>query len=231
MKILKEILSFIVFACVTDILYAQPDMGKNPFLNDGNGRPLNLKTNYRSEGSPYLFEEYLPANLLTIDGRIYKNIKVKVNLVDNEIYYLLPDGKEMVSTMPIKQLTFVSGIKTIQDSLVFTSVKLPINAPGAAIYQICLEGKMSLFKQISITYNDLREYGNTNITRSFSRKERMLVFDYTGSLQMLGGEKAILGLLADKKKDLQQFITANHSNLKREKDLIALFDFYNSLQF
>ena len=226
---LKRILSFVVIIMINDPLYAQSDMGANPFFNDGNGRPLYLKTNYKSEGSPYLFEEYFPANLVTIDGRIYKNIKVKVNLLDNEIYYLLPDGKEMVSIMPIKKITFEPGIKTIGDSFVFTGVTLPINTPGAAFYQVCEEGKMTLLKQISIIYKDLQEYGNTSITRSFSRKERLFVYDNAGSLEKAEGEKAILELLADRKKDVQQFITTNHSNLKREKDLIALFKYYNSL--
>jgi len=226
---LKWILSFIVIILINDPLYAQSDMGSNPFFNDGNGRPLYLKTNYKSEGSPYLFEEYLPANLLTLDGRIYNNIKVKVNLLDKEIYYLMPDGKEMVSIMPIKKITFEPGIKTSGDSLVFTGITLPINAPGAAFYQACAQGKMTLLKQISITYKDLQEYGNTSITRSFSRKERIFVYDNVGSLLKPDGEKAILELLADKKKDVQQFISVNHSNLKREKDLITLFKYYNSL--
>jgi hypothetical protein len=215
------------FNCETS---AQSDTGANPFINDSNGRPLYLKSNYNMEGSPFLFEDYLPASLLSADGKYYSNIMVKVNLVDKEIYYRLPDGKEMVSTTPVRQITFYApSTYPSLDSIVLSGLNSAVNAKGTVIYIICVEGKLKLLKKIGIDYKDSQEYGNTNTTRVFTRKESFEYIKGNNPVKRLPkGQDAITELMNDRNKEVSQFITTQQLDFKKEADIIRLFQFYNS---
>ncbi len=74
------------------------------FNNDAYGRPLYLKTDFPTEGSPYFSDEYHLAQITSEKGSVYTNIKVKINLLDHVVQYMLEDGKEMITDMPVKRL-------------------------------------------------------------------------------------------------------------------------------
>jgi len=189
-----------------------------------------LKSNYNTEGSPFLFEDYLPATLIALDGKSYSNIMVKLNLVDKEIYYRLPDGKEMVSTTPVKEIIFdiMPTSYPWPGSLTITSLYSAVNEKGAAICIVCANGTLKLVRKINVTYKDVQEYGNTNTTRVFTRKD---YFEYIRGNQV--GEKlpkspdAIVMLMNDRKKDVRQFINSQNLDLRNDKDIVRLFEFYN----
>ena len=221
----------LMLVCFNREVFAQSDTGANPFINDSNGRPLYMKSNYNIEGSPFLFEDYLPASLISLDGKNYPGIKVKLNLVDKEIYYRLPDGKEMVSTTPVKQIIFNIAPSSYPalDSIVITGLNSAVNVKGAAISMVCATGKLTLLRKINITYKDTQEYGNTNTTRTFTRKE---YFEYTrennAAEKLPKGQDALVQLMNDRKKDIQQFIISQNLDFRNDNDLVRLFQFYNN---
>jgi hypothetical protein len=231
MKIAGLIFLSMLIVCFSCETFAQSETGANPFINDSNGRPLYMKSNYNMEGSPFLFEDYLPASLISADGKYYSNVMVKINLVDNEIYYRLPDGREMVSTTPVKDIIFSKPFASYSpvDSVVITGFNSAINKKGAVTYMICVEGKLKLLKKISISYKDLQEYGNTNTTRIFTRKESFEYIKGSSSAQRLPkGEDAIVELMSDRRKDMNRFIIAQQLELKKEADIVRLFQYYNN---
>ncbi len=79
--------------------------GPNAFWADMSGRPLYLQENYVAEGSPYFLDKYYFAEVTMVNGKVYKDIQVKVNILDNQVLYLTDDDKEMVSTSAIKRIT------------------------------------------------------------------------------------------------------------------------------
>ncbi|HTE26360.1 hypothetical protein [Flavitalea sp.] len=230
MKILRYMFLLIIPVCFRGEVFAQSETGANPFINDSNGRPLYMKSNYNTEGSPFLFEDYLPVTLISLDGKYYSDIMVKVNLVDKEIYYRLPDGKEMVSTTPVKQIIFTVAPISYPglDSIIITSLNSAVNAKGADIAMVCADGKLKLLTKINITYKDTQEYGNTNTTRTFTRKE---YFEYirgnNAAEKLPKSPDAIVQLMNDRKKDIQTFIISQNLDLRMNTDLVRLFLFYN----
>ena len=230
MKVLRYVFLMLMLICFHREVFAQSDTGANPFINDSNGRPLYMKSNYNTEGSPFLFEDYLPASLISLDGKYYSNIMVKVNLVDREIYYRLPDGKEMVSTTPVKQITFNIAPSAYPrlDSTIITGINSAVNVKGAAIGMVCSDGKLKLVRKIIITYKDVQEYGNTNITRTFTRKEyfEYIRGDHSGE-KLPKSPDAIVMLMNDRKQDIQQLLILEKLDLRNDNDIIRLFQFYN----
>jgi hypothetical protein len=212
--------------------FCQSETGASPFMNDSNGRPLYLKTNYTADGSPYLFDDYLPATLTTESGRVYKDVMIKLNLVDNEVLYRLADGKEMVSTTPIQKISMfaIGQLYSGLDSMIISGINTPLNSRGAITYIVYSSGKLTLLKKVSVTYKDMQEYGNTNTTRVFKRKESFFFMDKKGVTDQVGkSTQAVLDLFNDKRKNVEQYVNQNRLDLRNEKHLVSAFNYYNSL--
>jgi len=96
-----------VFLLLFKVGFAQKDV--ELFKNDAKGRPLYLTVNFATEGSPYFAEDYQPAQLTIMGGAVYNNVKVKLNLLDHLVQYLQPDGREMITEMPVQKIKFLNS--------------------------------------------------------------------------------------------------------------------------
>jgi hypothetical protein len=81
--------------------------GVNPFRDDQNARAVyNKPDDLNAEGTPFLYEEYIPAEITLMQGGVFPGIKVKMNIVDNEVLFLTESGKEMATATPVKSVKF-----------------------------------------------------------------------------------------------------------------------------
>ncbi len=215
-------------------LYAlQPLCAQAPFqfMNDANGRPLFMQTNYTAEGSPYFNEEYMVVEITTPDGAAYTNVRIKINLADHIIQYMNREGREMITDMPVKQVKFTQYV--FEDGqlgeLTLASYGTPINAADTRVYQVVSSGKITLLKSIAISWRDEKKYGSASITRIFERKEAYSVLLPDGKIKRLEkGRTAILALFPDRQKEVALFIEQNKLKCNSGKDYEKLFRFYNT---
>jgi hypothetical protein len=114
------------------------------------------------------------------------------------------------------------------DRIIITGINSAVNVKGAAIGMVCADGKLKLVRKINITYKDMQEYGNTNITRTFTRKEyfEYIRGDHSGE-KLPKSPDAIVMLMNDRKHDIQQLLTLEKLDLRKDNDIIRLFQFYN----
>lgn len=204
------------------------EAASNPFLNDANGRPLYLVSNYTIEGSPYFIDEYKAAQLVAMKGTVYNNVKVKINLVDRLIQYIGADGKEMITDIPVKKLVFADPSGG-SNAVVLESFYQAMNVPGAAIYQVLDSGSVKLLKKIVVNSRDEKKYGNAGTTRVFEKKETYYSMDSSGSIKKLEkGKAAMLDLFAAMRDALAAFIDQQHLGCRSEQDYKAVFRFCNS---
>ena len=87
------------------------DIGPNAFLADMNGRPLFLQENYIAEGSPYFRDQYYFAEVTMVNGKVYSDVQVKLNILENLVIYLTEDKKEMISTSAMRLILCRSSVK------------------------------------------------------------------------------------------------------------------------
>ena len=194
------------------------------FKDDAKGRPLYMTVNFASEGSPYFFDEYQPARLTIVGGAVYKNVRIKFNMVDHLLQYLAPDGKEMVTEMPVEKIRFSNGSNTMLQSLTGA-----LNRAGSDIYEVLDTGRIKLLKKITVIFRDNKGYGDAATTRVFERKEFFYSLKTDGSVEKIEkGKTAMLALLADKKDKIALFIDKQHISCKSETDYRQIFAFYNN---
>lgn len=222
----------VLSAGFSERLIAQNVVIENPLMNDGTGKPQVIKTNYKIEGSPFLFDDYVNATLISVEGKPLGAYEVKVNIVENKIYYKLADGREMNLTTPVSSLKLAYQLpgSAIEDTVLISALESAINSSSAAVYVVQVPGKLNLLKKVSITYKDVRPYGTTNTSRVFTRKETYFISDNRMTPEKLPkSENDLLPYFGNKQKQLQQYISQNGLKYKSEADLIKIFRYYNSL--
>lgn len=208
------------------------DKGANPFLRDANGRPLHWGSTYVADGSPYYYDEYTWADVTVSSGKIYKDVRVKFNLLDHQLQYLADDGTEMITTTAVKSIRFTSfpvtkdSVKTIT----LISNNGVLNQPEVSIYEVLDSGRASLLKKISISYRDEKKYGEAVTTRHFERKENELFILLNNEYKKLEKKREFfLTLLQDRTKEIEDFISIHQLNCRSVKDCQQVIRYYNSL--
>jgi hypothetical protein len=203
------------------------------FKYDRNARiAYNNMNEIATEGSPFLLDEYVPMEITLDKGEVFRGIKVKLNVVDNEVLFLNDDGVEMASASPIKRLKYsrpkADGSGT--EEVIIESFGSPINQKSAIIYEVLVDGKAKLLKQIEISFSDVRKYPEGTMARVFKKKTY-----YCSSVdgqwpKKLEKTKAdVLAVFPDKQAEMKNFVDMAKLKCKTEEDLVAVFSYYAKL--
>lgn len=204
--------------------------GQQIFLSDVNGRAFENK--YADiNGSAYLFPDFKFATIELADGRKYANVKARLNLVENEVNFIASNGEEgyigkgMVHTISFNDTT-KQGIKTFSFQTGFPKTD---NQTVIHFYQILASGKIGLVKSISKNIEERLNELSGEKSKEFAVREN-LYLQVDGELKRIKKEASFfLGIMADQKEAISQFINTNKINFKNEDQLIGLISYYNSL--
>jgi hypothetical protein len=226
----QRILYIIALLICSYSSYAQ-QVDVNPFLTDARGTPVVSRKSIVSEGSPYLSEQFVTADI-TSAGRTYINVRARINIVDGQIEYLTDDGKEMIATILITRVHFPAfpeeNGKFI--SLTLESTGKPLNQKDAEVFAVLDSGKVSLLKKISIIFRDDKKYGEAVTTRHYLRSETNYVLLPNGELKKFEkGKSFILEVFQDQKEKVEQFIASKNIKCKSTADFRQVLQFYNSI--
>ncbi|MEO8406393.1 MAG: hypothetical protein ABI480_17415 [Chitinophagaceae bacterium] len=223
---MKKFILLLAFLCYKNI-HAQ----NNPFMNDGNGRPLYIKTTYVADGSPYLFDEYNFAEITSVSGIVYRQVRVKLNMVDNQVQYMSDKGEELVANLLIRKVKFLSAVDEDQKHVEITveSFGEALNSSGSVIYQVIDSGKVMLLKKTAITTRDEKKYGEATITRHFEKVQSDYLFINHEMKKIEKGKSFFLDTLIDKRKEVEAFIDQNKLKCKSKDDYKKIIAYYNSL--
>jgi len=203
-----------------------------PFVNGVDGRPIKWGSTYLVSGSPYYNEEYQQADITLTTGEVYKDVKVKFNVVDHELQYQSDDGTELASTMLIKKIMFTSpfGSDNIFSGICLESSVGQLNKKDGDIYAVLDSGRISLLEKIFVSWRDEKKYGEATITRVFDRKEIMYIRNQQAQLQKLEKSRSfITAYMTDKKNEIDQFVTEHNPSFKTIEGLLEVIRYYNSL--
>lgn len=237
---MAKFFSFLAFTLLQTAVFAQSNFdrnlsGGNAFANDINGRPMYLKTEYTADGSPYLYEEYCLAEVTMLTGKVYDNVRAKINLQEKLLIYPLDNGMEMILTSPILKIKFYSIVTqgTAFPERTFMGHGKALNDPGGEIYEVMYEDSASkLLKRVAISYTDSKGYGEATITRSFRRSTSYFAAVPSSGKELVKVEKdpkAVSALFGNKTAAIKSFIDQKKFKCKSEEELIEVFKYYGTL--
>lgn len=180
---------------------------------------IAYQPNYRGlQGSPYFQTDNLTDGSLIYENLTYNHIPLLYNLVYDQLVISDPSGQLLIPPADkLQQFTF-AGHHFIRITL--------INKPG--YYEVLGSGYTTLLakhiKKIEekIEYNELHHYISTHDEYYIYKQDQY---------HPVASGNSLLTLLADKKKELDQFRRSRRIRFKKnpESAMLQIIDYYNQL--
>lgn len=197
------------------------------FLNDANGKPFKSIRNFEEEGSPYFSADYVKCNIQLLNGKTYRDIPIKFNQLTGEIIFKTSEGQEMLMTNPFQRIELQHEGK----SYVFRSGFPAIDKQNdMSVYQLLDSGTAVLLKYTAVQYQDKQTYNSPNIVRTYTKKESHYAWTSTqGLVRIPKKEDEWPGFFGNHQAEMNSFIQKENIKLRKEEDVIKLFQHYNQL--
>lgn len=177
-------------------------------------------------GTPFLFDKWITGSVLTPRG-IYKDIQLKLDAYDNTLYF---NRDEKLFEFE-DQITGFVLMPNPADSSSYLRFRKGLSATGLKseqYLQIMSEGKMTLYKLDTKILSEVNQI-NQGVIQSFTNATRYYVMKNNTLQQIKLGKAEILGVLSDKKQQVEAYVDKNNLSFKRDKDVAIIFNYYNSL--
>jgi len=204
--------------------------GQQIFLSDVNGQAFINK--YEGvTGSVYDQSEYRLAKITLKDGRVYNDVKTRINLLEQEVNFVASNGQEgFLGKGMASEIIFIDNKEATQDIKVFQCGFPPIdNQNRISFYQILLNGKTSLLKSVYKTIQERNNDLSGERFKEFATYENLYILKNGVMSRIKKDKSSLIELLQDKNEAVKKYIDDQKLNLKNETHLIALVKFYNTL--
>ena len=231
----KLLLCFSFF--VVHLSYAQKNsisttgkFGQQLFLSDVNGQAFTNSYDGIT-GSVYDHSQYLLAKITLKDGRVYNDVKTRINQLEHEVNFIASNGQEgyLGKGMALEVAYQDNNLASFQGK-VFQCGFPPIdNQNRISLYQILLNGKTSLLKSV---YKSIQERNNDisgERFKEFTTYENIYLLKDGTMVRIKKDKSNLLDLLQDKNQSIKKYIDDQKLNLKNEAHLIDILKYYNTL--
>ena len=204
--------------------------GQQIFLSDVNGQAFVNK--YEGiTGSVYDNIEYQLAKIILKDGRVYNDVKTRINLLEQEVNFIASNGQEgFLGKGMASEIAYIDDKEGIENVKVFQCGFPPIdNQNRISLYQILLNGKTSLLKSV---YKSIQERNNDisgERFKEFTTYENMYLLKDGTMVRIKKDKSNLLDLLQDKNQSIKKYIDDQKLNLKNEVHLIDIVKYFNTL--
>jgi len=218
--------------------YAQQPSGQDAFVNTLNlGGQSNVARTWDNRyegvrGTPYLKNVWQNAQIISIEGKVYNNVPLKYDVYSNLLAVKNSKGDSIsTETTNTKEFTWIgTGMTFVKEPLLDNTTDL--KNFGRLYQQIFKGNKTTLLKNYRKELLKADYQGGYNANRRYD--ELIDETDYylkkdTQIEKIKLNEKNIVKFLADKEKEVKDFIKKQKLNLKNETDVVKLLQYYETL--
>ena len=183
------------------------------------------------QGSPYANDEFIAGNIYKNDKELYKDVLLRYNISADEIEVKKSknDSDDSYGAL-IKEPNTL--IKILNDIYIFVPFE-GSNENGHYFTILTEESNFDLYKKAEVSYS-APSFAKTSYDRdrpaSFTQKSTFYMVSKDGRFFELPNSKSkIIKVMNNKKDQVKGYIKKTRLDFKKEKDLIKLVKYYNSL--
>jgi hypothetical protein len=230
-----RVLASLLFLLITAAVYPQQTLDVNReggaanLLYTVSGQPF-MKARFAKviEGSAFFNEQFMQGAIILSEGREYKYKLVRLNILDKEINYIDNRGDELVATTPIREVILWDTISKTDHRFVVSEYIEADKKPEKDFYELLQSGAAELYKQYKKTLVETQVYGNATWEQKIFTDTRYYLL-HQKQWRRIKKLNDLPEFFADKKKELQQFITTKNLSGDSEENFTAVVKYYNSL--
>lgn len=192
------------------------------------GRTLEINEDLYKEvhGSPY-FNEWRQGHIITADGSVYKNLRLRYNAFSNQLQYR--EGNAIYSpAAQVKEFSLRDGSHEAVFRKGFPATR---RSDEKAYYRVIFEGNLTLLKLIRKLIIEKRDPFSAGVIKTFTEVGDYYVFDKkTGRIGELSlNKKVFFRVFGAKEDQVRKWSKANKATIKNEAGLVRIFGYYENL--
>ena len=192
------------------------------------GRHVRVFRDKTVEGSPYLYEDWLPGAFWITTGKKFES-KVMYNGFDDYVMYVNDQNQPLIVVNAI-QFRIDSPAPRLFRKLEFTNSD---GSERSGFYEVLYEGKVRLFVKRVKEFKPapaVQTY-STGSQRAGYEEINEVVIELDGSFHELNKvtKKVIMALFSDREEEIKTFMKKEHLFPAKDNDLARIVEYYDSL--
>lgn len=180
------------------------------------------------EGSPFFNEQMIRGAIILSKGKEYRNILVRLNLLESQVNYIDEKQIEMIASTPISEVVLWDTINNNHHRFVFSDYIETTDKPDKDFYELLQAGKAELYKQYKKKMFESKPYGSATVEQSIKTDLRYFVL-ISDKWVRIKKTKELTDLLTDKKNEVQKFVEDKNLTKDSEANFEAIVAYYNGL--
>ncbi|MFN2458833.1 MAG: hypothetical protein ABR502_11585 [Chitinophagaceae bacterium] len=182
------------------------------------------------KGSLFFNDEWTSSYIVLKNGKEIRRVMLKLNLLDNAVYYIDELGRELIAKSTIRKVILTDAI-TNENYRFIHSTFLPVTAQIKSGWYLWLHTGQpaSLYKLYNKNLSEQTPYGSATIEQRIKTTEKYFVL-YNNTMFRVKHPKDLPAVLANKKPEPESYYS------QIAKDKVSLDDkfekmvvYYNSL--
>lgn len=226
MKRCFRIFAFLFFLTASNAVLAQEFFR----LKESIGMPLRSRNYVDTKGSPYFLNTWSIGEIKQSDGTIVKNMNLKYDQLEDELIFKDNKGEELGFAVPVVEFRVDYTSEGIKKTSLFRNGFVPFRGSSEKnYYEILFDGHIKLAKKNVKRIEQYREYNSATTTKSVI--ERIKYYYYTTNvlIEFKRDNKSVQQAFGNKSTAALDFVNKENLDLKKDQDLIKLFDYCEKL--
>jgi hypothetical protein len=179
-------------------------------------------------GTPFFRETFMKAVLFDDGGGRYRCNAVRINLLDNEVNFLGADGREMISSSPVRRIILTDSTTGANYFFIWGwELTPPDKSLEKVWFQVMVNDETSLCRQIKKRIHETPAYGTATTDEDILSIDAWWLHR-NGKLAPVKNWDDLLDQLQDQKAILTQYIHDHHLRGKSADDYTQLVTAYNN---
>lgn len=215
-----------VYLIALILTFANITVFSQQYMSDINGKAFNEQKLTDVSGSPYYNDLFLNGSISLKNKSTFNNLLIKYNeLTEQIVYKTKPEGSLME---PIDK---VQGFKLeLSPSYLLEFISIDANGTSEFYQRLNSSDGITLLKKNRKTIFESVAYNASAPEKSIKSTVEYYVLDRDKQLKKIKKDKkSISQLITDKTKEASKYLEEKKINFKNDDDLVAFFDYYNSL--
>jgi hypothetical protein len=189
---------------------------------------VNTKFARVVEGSPFFNEQMMRGAIILSEGKEYKNVLVRLNLLESQVNYIDEKQIEMISTSPVKEVVLWDTIRGKDHRFISSSYIETTEKPEKDFYELLQFGKAELYKQYKKQLQESKPYGSATVEQIIQTNMRYYVL-LNKQWTRIKKVKELVSVFGDKKNEILKYIDDKKLSGDNEANFEAITAYYNQL--
>ncbi len=180
------------------------------------------------DGHPFYVEGFKKSTIKLVSGQSFSNVIARLDIFKQTVQIKL--NGDTVRTILEGNIAEVTFSDTIQQVTYTFRTGYPgiDNLTRSNFYQVVSDGKVEMLKSSVKKINKLKNDMTGELTSQFDTYEDYYLYVKYEMKRLKKDKEYILGLLSDKRKQLDEYVLQQKINFKSIESIKKLIDYYNS---